>query len=165
MATKICASGDSYWVDSCGVQGAIATSCRGNGCENGTCLPACSAEMVPIGSSHYCIDRYEGSVWSSSSCSGAIYFKSSSDFPAGFPALVSSTGLSGTVQVAGSSYSLTAATTTLYACSKTGVVPAQYITYFQAKRACENSGKRLCTLAEQQTACGSTYPYGSTYDA
>ncbi|HET7539927.1 MAG TPA: SUMF1/EgtB/PvdO family nonheme iron enzyme [Polyangiaceae bacterium] len=164
QATKTCSNGDSYWVDSCGMQQQLATSCMGNGCLAGACLPACPSDMVPVGSSRYCIDRYEASVWSGSNCSGTQSFKSMGDFPAGFPALASSSGLSGTVQVAGSSYSLVAPSTVLYACSKTGVIPAQYISYFQAKRACENSGKRLCTIDEQQTACGSVYPYGSTYD-
>jgi Sulfatase-modifying factor enzyme 1 len=163
MASKMCSNGDVYWVDSCGAQQQLATGCAGNGCETGACLPACPTDMVSA-SARYCIDRYEASVWSASNCTGTAYFKSSGDFPTSFPALASSAGLSGAVQVAGSSYTLSAPTATLYACSKTGVVPAQYITYFQAKRACENSGKRLCTLAEQQTACGSIFPYGSTYD-
>lgn len=165
MASKTCSNGDSYWVDSCGKQQQLATSCGGNGCQAGACLPACPSDMVPVGSSPYCIDRYEASVWSAANCSGTQFFKSMGDFPAGFPALASSAGLSGSVQVAGTSYSLVAPSASVYACSKSAVIPAQFISYFQAKRACENSGKRLCTSAEQQTACGSAYPYGSTYDA
>jgi len=46
-----------------------------------------------------------------------------------------------------------------------GLVPQGYISQVQARRACENAGKRLCTAIEFRTACrGSSadalYPYG-----
>jgi hypothetical protein len=121
--------------------------------------------MVSIGSERYCIDRYEGSTSASANCATTSYFVTPGDYPAGFPLLVNSSGLTGSVTVAGGPYTLVAQTTPLYACSKANVHPANYISYFQAKRACENSGKRVCTLAEHQKACGAaTYPYGDTYD-
>jgi hypothetical protein len=165
QASKTCVGGNSVWVDSCGVQGAVAQNCGGAGCASGACLPACPSDMVPIGSERYCIDRYEGSISTSASCSTISYFKTLGDYPAGFPLLVNSSGLTGSVTVAGDPYTLVAQTTALYACSKANVLPAQYISYFQAKRACENSGKRICTFPEQQKACGAAaFPYGNTYD-
>jgi formylglycine-generating enzyme len=50
-----------------------------------------------------------------------------------------------------------------------GAVPQGYINGEQAKRACAEAGKRLCTDAEWQRACsgpdGTTYPYGATREA
>jgi formylglycine-generating enzyme len=47
-----------------------------------------------------------------------------------------------------------------------GAVPQGYITGEQAKAACAEAGKRLCTDVEWQRACGgpdnTTYPYGPT---
>lgn len=37
QASAICVGGNSYWVDSCGVQGTIKQNCNGNGCRNGVC--------------------------------------------------------------------------------------------------------------------------------
>jgi formylglycine-generating enzyme required for sulfatase activity len=46
--------------------------------------------------------------------------------------------------------------------------PATGVSWYQAKAACENAGKRLCTLAEWERACrgpGSwIYPYGDLVD-
>ncbi|MEK7706093.1 MAG: SUMF1/EgtB/PvdO family nonheme iron enzyme [Myxococcota bacterium] len=45
-----------------------------------------------------------------------------------------------------------------------GVVPRARVSWYQAKAACENAGKRLCTLTEWQSACRGPetwlYPYG-----
>lgn len=47
-----------------------------------------------------------------------------------------------------------------------GDTPATGISWYQAKAACENAGKRLCTLAEWELACRGPgnliYPYGDT---
>jgi hypothetical protein len=57
-------------------------------------------------------------------------------------------------------------TTRVAARSLRGAVPQGYITGEQAKKACAESGKRLCTDVEWQRACGgpdgTTYPYGPT---
>jgi len=46
--------------------------------------------------------------------------------------------------------------------------PATAVSWYQAKAACLNAGKRLCTQAEWELACGShnsaPYPYGDTYN-
>ncbi len=53
------------------------------------------------------------------------------------------------------------------AVSRPGVVPQAYMTYYDAKRACENAGKRLCTEKEWVVACGGEharkFPYGEKY--
>ena len=113
-----------------------------------------------------CIDRYEASIWDSPSAgSGMHYGKLSDDFPSGFPDLVDSVDCSG--QCLGEDTETP--TLTLYALSVADVLPSRQVTWFQAKRACENSGKRLCTAAEWGEACSRTgmrvYPYGDTYDA
>jgi len=54
-------------------------------------------------------------------------------------------------------------TAKLYACSKTGVNPSRYLTWFQAQEAAAASGKRLCTNEEWQAAAAGTYDPGS-YD-
>lgn len=50
------------------------------------------------------------------------------------------------------------------AISQAGVTPQGYISQLEAKAACENAGKRLCTPEEWETACRgerpTTYPYG-----
>ena len=60
-------------------------------------------------------------------------------------------------------------TTRVAARSLRGAVPQGYITGAQAKRACAEAGKRLCTDAEWQRACAgpenTTYPYGATLEA
>jgi formylglycine-generating enzyme required for sulfatase activity len=91
--------------------------------------------MVPVGS--FCIDRYEASVRQNPDCSGDRYGESSDDCPAGFP-----DNGNWTAQV--------------YACSLSDVMPARYVTWFQAQRACAASGKRLCTNEEWQAAAAGT---------
>lgn len=53
------------------------------------------------------------------------------------------------------------------AVSVPGVVPQGYLSYYTARRACENAGKRLCTRDEWVTACEgehqTRFPYGATY--
>jgi hypothetical protein len=50
------------------------------------------------------------------------------------------------------------------ALSAPGIVPQGYISGLEAKAACENAGKRLCTAQEWELACRgrthATYPYG-----
>jgi len=50
------------------------------------------------------------------------------------------------------------------ACSNPNVLPWTFVTYDQAADACTAAGKRLCTGAEWQAACGAlSYPYGAAY--
>lgn len=50
-----------------------------------------------------------------------------------------------------------------------GIRPTLHVTWYQAFAACENAGKRLCTVSEWQDACdgvvgegGSTWPWGES---
>ena len=51
------------------------------------------------------------------------------------------------------------------ACNYVGTKPWTNVTFEDAKYACENAGKRLCTKEEWLMACtaGGEYPYGNTY--
>lgn len=53
------------------------------------------------------------------------------------------------------------------AVSKPGAVPQGYLTYYLAKKACKNAGKRLCTEDEWVQACQGRqqrkFPYGSKF--
>lgn len=55
------------------------------------------------------------------------------------------------------------------AASRAGVKPQAFVCQLDAAAACENAGKRLCTLSEWYRACtgprGTTYPYGPKYQA
>jgi formylglycine-generating enzyme required for sulfatase activity len=52
--------------------------------------------------------------------------------------------------------------------SSGGVFPQGYLNQPQARLACQNAGKRLCTLDEWQGACrgtgGMKYPYGMSFE-
>ncbi|MEO6599052.1 MAG: SUMF1/EgtB/PvdO family nonheme iron enzyme [Polyangiaceae bacterium] len=55
------------------------------------------------------------------------------------------------------------------AVSEAQVVPQAYLSYHQAKKACENAHKRLCSKAEWVTACrgqkDTQFPYGNDFRA
>ena len=123
---------------------------------NGLNATKCSDAPDMIALSTYCIDPYEASVWSSTACKGTQYGATKDDYPLGFPNNVASKGVTGIP-----------ATETVYACAVKGVLPSTNLTWYQGKRACENSGKRLCTEAEWTAACqggaGNAFPYGKAY--
>jgi hypothetical protein len=162
QASTTCQNGDVFYVNSCGVVGSLAQNCGSDVCVNDDCNGGCPPDMVPISGTTVCIDRYEGSVFSNSDCTGTQYV--SLDGVPGYPGQITSNGLSGTVMVGGASYTLVAPTLTLYACSKAGVEPAHNPSWFQAKRLCEGRSKRMCTLIEWWGGCGTdAYAYGNTY--
>jgi hypothetical protein len=131
------------------------------GCGGPDC--GCPPDMAYVAAQDVCIDRWEATVWLTPDCGGARYGAELDDYPAGFPDLVESDGCTGTCigQV------VAAPTTELYACSLPGVYPSRWLTWFQAKRACENAGKRLCSELEWYSACSGPnsydYPYGNVY--
>lgn len=60
----------------------------------------------------------------------------------------------------------TAGTGTPAACNYPNTIPWGNITYEDARIACNDAGKRLCTKDEWMAACGKTdYPYGDTFKA
>lgn len=54
------------------------------------------------------------------------------------------------------------------AASKAGTKPQAYISQVEAAAACDNAGKRLCSVQEWRRACtgakAKTYPYGASYE-
>jgi len=101
------------------------------------CVPGrrpCPSDMATVGG--ICIDKYEASVWSSPG-GGTQYFNT-------YPC-------NGNGQDCNN----------IYARSVAGAVPSGNMTWFQAQQACANSGKRLLTNTEWQTAVsGSPDPGG-----
>jgi formylglycine-generating enzyme required for sulfatase activity len=105
-------------------------------------------EMVKVGD--FWVDRYEASVWSDAACSATQYGGASDNYPATFPD-------SGQVR---------APENRLYACSRSGVTPSRYLTWFQAQAACAASGKSLISNADWQAAvAGTNDPGASSVDA
>jgi sulfatase-modifying factor enzyme 1 len=100
---------------------------------------ACPAGMVRVGPT--CIDRYEDSVWSKPN-GGTQYGVSSADYPCN----ANGNDCKGKI----------------YARSVPGVTPSRSITWFQAEQALANSGKRLPTNAEWQTAAAGTPDPGAS---
>ena len=94
-------------------------------------------EMVKVGD--FWVDRYEASVWENADCSGGRLGNTDNWV------LVEDT-----FPIHGSF------DTPLYACSVVGVLPARWISWFQAQAACAASGKRLLTNAEWQAAVAGT---------
>lgn len=142
------------------------TDCLSQTCSDGACTEfSCPDEMVRIGTRAACIDKYEAAVFQNEDCTGTQYgLDNNDDYPSGFPGNVASTDCTGTCQ----EVSVTEPTTTVYACSNSGVRPSANMTWFQARRACQNSGKKLCKLPSEwlyscQSGINNEYPYGNTY--
>jgi hypothetical protein len=122
----------------------------GEQCTRSICCPPDMAEAPG-----FCTDKCEAFAAAQPDCVGQVYGRDADDYPAGFPDRVGDGGLPETQKV--------------YACTAAAVKPSAFITFFQAKRACENSGKRLCTAAEWYAACTGpgdlAFPYGAQYQA
>ena len=134
-------------------------------------------EMVPVNGS-FCIDRYEATVRANADCTGTIYGQNEDDYPSGFGNCVScledeicyewekngkAGGVAGCATDDASEYA--PQSTPLYACSEAGVLPSRFITWYQANKACENSGKSLCARSDWEAACmgpqNLVFPYGN----
>ncbi len=105
------------------------------------CARNSSDQMVRVGSgpTAFWIDRWESSVAASRDGLGVPYYgRSTSDYP-----IPANGQWSGT-------------TPSMYAVSVPGVLPASYISWFQAMEACRASGKRLPTSEEWLTAARGT---------
>lgn len=100
----------------------------------------CPSDMTEVGA--FCVDKFEASVWSSADGTGAQYGAVGDNYPC------SDNGNDCEGQI--------------FAVSRTGESPAQYITWFQAQQACANVNKRLLTNAEWQGAAAGTPDMGVT---
>jgi hypothetical protein len=150
---------------------ALGTACDEGDPETGLCTG--HEDMVKAGDTGWCIDRYEASLWSNADCTGEQYGTDMlvDDFPAGFPDMVESTGCQGECEeIVGPNsgeygeIETAVQTQAVYACSVEGVWPSVQVTWFQARRACENSEKVMCPDDIWLSACSRggerNYPYG-----
>lgn len=148
----------------------VATDCLSLSCVNETCeFFNCPSGMSQIGTSGVCVDHYEASVFETSSCTGTQYGIDSDgspmdNYPQGFPDKVASQQCEGLCE----GMMVVEPSVQVYACNLENVFPSAHLTWFQAKRACENSGKHLCRLpGEWRLACAGepsgTFPYGDSY--
>jgi formylglycine-generating enzyme required for sulfatase activity len=105
-------------------------------------------EMVRVGD--FWIDRYEGVIvdetaWNDGNCNGAgnAYGNDADNYPTlTFPYTGNWTQK-------------------LYACSRSGLKPSRWMTWFQAQEAAVAAGKRLCTNEEWQAAVSGTSDPGA----
>lgn len=100
----------------------------------GAACPGTDPQDVMVRVGNVCVDVFEASVWSTPT-GGTQYGVASADYPC------APTGND---------------CTALYARSVAGVLPAHFISWFQAQQACRNAGKRLLTSAEWQMAAAGT---------
>jgi formylglycine-generating enzyme required for sulfatase activity len=119
----------------------------------------CGADAVVAGT--ICLDRYEASVWrvrDPSTINAALVGKiRSGSVTRGDLTAAGSTQLGS----AGDDYAPCVddgrnCASDIYAVSIQSVVPARFVTWFQAQQACGNSGKRLPTSAEWQIGANGT---------
>ncbi len=126
--------------------GAQATDGLDNNC-NGL-IDEPGGVMVPVANTPgVWVDAFESTVWENPDCTGSVYGQAANDYPADWPA--DGTGLG-----------------TLYACSVRGVLPSAHLSRYQAIRACQAQGKRLCSLGEYTQACGENegaFPYSNMF--
>ncbi len=135
-------------------------------CINGQCVGSTTwygpgecpgfSDMVKVPGTNWCIDKWEASMMETSNCGGTQYGVDSDDYPDGFPDDVDKP-MGGSDQ-----------TTPVYACALENHEPSRYMTYWQAKKACENMGKVICPADIWQDACHHgdsswSYPYGNSY--
>lgn len=140
------------------------SDCQSNECTNGTCTNfTCPSDMVRIGDRVACIDKYEASVFADNTCSGTRYGATGDDYPAGFPDNSASEGCTGFCN----GNDTVEPSVDLVACSVSNAKPSRAVTWYQARRACQNAGKSLCTIAQSwNPACRgpnqTNYPYGDS---
>jgi hypothetical protein len=92
----------------------------------GTTAPVtCPADMSEVGA--WCVDKYEASVWAMADGTGTRFGETADNYGAATP-LCEDNGNN---------------CTGIFAISRTGVTPSQFITWLQAQQACMNVGKQL----------------------
>ena len=95
-----------------------------------------------------CVDAVEASVWDTKACDGTQFGVDADDYP------IPDSGLTGS----------------MFACAIPGAQPSRFISWAQARRACQlgGGGRRLCSSDEWTLACrgvdDTDYPYAGDYD-
>ncbi|RJO66371.1 MAG: hypothetical protein C4523_12735 [Myxococcales bacterium] len=116
----------------------------------------------------FCIDKYEAVAMENSDCTGTIYGQNEDDFPEGFQDCVNcmEDGLC-VDHFDCRTEAWAPQTEPVYACSVPGIIPTRFITWYQARRACVNVGKTLCSSDQWVQACegpeNNEFPYGPDY--
>ena len=126
------------------------------------------ADMVRVIGTCHCVDIYENVVSLSQDCSPPFIGQNQDDYVADDHSLPPFVGC------CGDDYSGHCRGENLteqgvhYGCSLPGVKPSAYISWFQARRACENAGKALCESSVWSGGCKAMeqawYPYGHVFE-
>lgn len=140
-----------------GIGGIVFTSAPCVFADSSSCTP----DMIKAGP--ICVDKYEASVWSTKD---AALIKAIQEGTVAKAAdLPSTTSYGGEQDDFGEGCPDTGnGCKDYYAVSIPGVMPARYLTWFQALATCRNAGKRLLTNAEWQMAALGTPDPGADGD-
>ena len=98
----------------------------------------CPSEMVAVGS--ICVDMYEASIWDAPTGGTQLGLVAPTPPASAYPCTVNGDDCA------------VPNVNAIYARSVAGVLPANWVTWYQAVQACANVGKRLPTVAEWQMA-------------
>ena len=113
-------------------------------------LAQCPAGMVENGAT--CIDRFEASLWKVTETTCVRLIKEGRELPLFCLAGSVQVGINGVDYTDAQCQFNGAGCKNIFALSLPGVIPARSINYFIAAAACRNSGKRLPSNAEWQSA-------------
>ncbi len=137
--------------------------------EEGSTIVECPGHPEMVLVDDYCVDRWEAVAMEYEDCSGTAYGQYEDDYPDGFPKCVDCDENGECIEGGNCPREdeLGDQTTPVYACSLENVLPSRYITWLQARKACLNSNKRLCSMDEWIRACEGSqhylFPYGNVF--
>jgi hypothetical protein len=169
-ALAACDSGDVWWFDGCGTRQERFQDCAGTGCVGSVCTEALTGMVLidDFPGGPFWIDRYEASLFGPGVL-GDMDQDADDDGKIADPVVAATHARSHGLAVDDDGGESGVTLTTRAATSAAGVLPATYVTWYQAASACTRAGKRLCTTGEFQWACQggtafNTYPYGMVFD-
>ena len=124
----------------------------------------CPQDAVQVG--HLCVDKYEASVWEIPAGNRSLAKKVEKGKIASAAQLTGALSRGTTADDYGPGCPDDASTACVgfYAVSVAGVLPSQYVNWFQAAAVCANAGKRLLTNQEWQVAALGTPDTGGDDD-
>ncbi len=155
-----CMAGNVEDGTSCSAAGFIGGACESGVCVGYNTFPTpgpCPghSDMRKMVGTDSCIDTYEATVCRSDSCSSNCRGQNSNDYWICFWDDGNDNTCTGTKP---------------RACSIADSVPSRWITFDQAKKACERAGKHVCSPTDWVIGCkqdeaSRSYPYGYSYEA